>query len=304
MPRIQYMDFNFKASSKLLIAHALQIIGDFALTLRQLYYQFVQKDLIPNTQKNYKMLGGIINDARLAGLIDWNSIEDVTRGLRANPHWGSPAHFMKSVVPQYANDLWADQQNHVEVWVEKDALRSIVGRVCQPEDVGYFSCRGYGSQSEMWAAGMRFKRKLNDRWGDGKSTGMEQRFGHIIHLGDHDPSGLDMTRDITERMEMFLGPEDFERLTVHRIALNMDQIKKYRPPPNPAKVTDSRAKKYIAEFGTKSWELDALPPKELDRIIRAKIHELRDDDFWEDSLKRQAKGMKVLVAAQKKMPED
>lgn len=301
MPRIQYMDFNFKASSKRIIAQALEIIGqyDFALTLRQLYYQFVQKDLIPNTQKSYKSLGGVINDARLAGLIDWNSIEDLTRDLRGNPHWHSPAQFMESVVPQYANDLWADQQNHVEVWVEKDALRSIVGRVCKPEDVGYFSCRGYGSQSEMWAAGMRFKQKMNDSW-----QGHGERFGHIIHLGDHDPSGLDMTRDITERMEMFLGPEDFERRTVHRIALNMDQIRRFKPPPNPAKVTDSRAKKYIAEFGTKSWELDALPPKELDRIIRHKIRSLRDDDIWEASIERQNKGRAALEKAQKAMPKE
>lgn len=77
----------------------------------------------------------------------------------------------------------------------------------------------------------------------------------ILHLGDHDPSGIDMTRDISDRLELF-GAD----VEVKRIALNWDQIDEFTPPPNPAKLSDSRAGAYIAEYGDESWELDALEP--------------------------------------------
>jgi len=85
---------------------------------------------------------------------------------------------------------------------------------------------------------------------------------YIIHLGDHDPSGLDMSRDIRERIDMFMSRHPGKALNfeLNRIALNMDQVRQYSPPPNPAKITDSRASKYIKEFGNESWELDALEP--------------------------------------------
>lgn len=92
----------------------------------------------------------------------------------------------------------------------------------------------------------------------------------VIHLGDHDPSGMDMTRDNEERLRVFLE-EHGDKLELERIALNMDQVKKYKPPPNPAKVTDSRYKKYEEEFGTSSWELDALNPRMLVDLVRDKI---------------------------------
>jgi len=84
----------------------------------------------------------------------------------------------------------------------------------------------------------------------------------LIYLGDHDPSGLDMTRDIRERLSLFGASVD-----VRRIALNRDQIEQYDPPVNPAKITDTRAKAYIKEHGVHSWELDALKPEVIDGLI-------------------------------------
>jgi hypothetical protein len=99
----------------------------------------------------------------------------------------------------------------------------------------------------------------------------------VIHLGDHDPSGIDMTRDNTDRLAMFAR----EEVEVRRIALNMAQIIEYEPPPNPAKETDSRAEGYIAKYGAKSWELDALDPKVIDTLIENEIRDFIDEDRWE-----------------------
>lgn len=270
MPKIQYKSINFRQSSLDLIRLVNEVIEEYSaqgyeLTLRQAYYQLVARGYIPNNEKSYKNIGNLINDGRLAGLIDWYSITDRTRNLRRNSHWDNPADVIASAKYSYLLDKWEGQPNYVEVWVEKDALVDVVGQACRPLDVPYFSCRGYTSQSEMWAAAQRFIRQ-EDR---------EQRL--IIHLGDHDPSGIDMTRDIQERLEMF-GADVY----VKRVALTMEQIEFYTPPPNPAKITDSRCEKYIAEFGNESWELDALEPKVITDLIRDEVTVYRDDDIYRE----------------------
>ncbi|CAK7008631.1 MAG: hypothetical protein ENTB_01369 [Enterocloster aldenensis] len=277
MPKIQYKEIKFQKKSLDLIELVNQVVDEYSaqgyeLTLRQAYYQLVARGYIPNNERSYKNIGNLINDGRLAGLIDWHSITDRTRNLRGNGHWSNPASVIASARYSYLLDKWAGQPNYVEVWVEKDALVDIVGQACEPLDTPYFSCRGYTSQSEMWSAAQRFIRQKN----------REKRT--IIHLGDHDPSGIDMTRDIQERLEMF-GADVY----VKRVALTMNQIQTYNPPPNPAKITDSRASKYIDQFGDESWELDALEPKVITDLIKNEVTAYRDDAIYQAVCDREEK---------------
>lgn len=281
MPRICYAARNFKPATRAVVRQANEIIEEYAaqgfnLTLRQLYYQFVSRDLIPNTQKSYNRLGDIINNARLAGLIDWEAIVDRTRNLESLPHWRNPANIIDACSRQFRVDKWAEQGYRPEVWIEKDALVGVIEDVCRDLDVPYFSCRGYTSQSEMWAAAQRLMGHVD-----------QGQTPYIIHLGDHDPSGIDMSRDILDRIRMFMVHHDREPADVERIALNMDQVEQYDPPPNPAKVTDSRAEAYIAEFGYESWELDALEPAVMATLIRTTIESVRDDAAWEEAVDRE-----------------
>lgn len=290
MPLIEYTPRKFGARSQSLIMAANKIIEEYAeqgfdLTLRQLYYQFVSRDLIPNTQRDYKNLGSVINDARLAGLIDWNSITDRTRNLVRNSHWSSPGEIVSACAKQYQIDKWATQEFRVEVWIEKDALVGVIDSICRTLDVPYFSCRGYTSQSEMWVAAQR----LSGYESSGQKT-------VIIHLGDHDPSGKDMSRDIQDRLYLFQSETEVER-----IALNMDQVRKYNPPPNPAKITDSRARAYIKSFGNQSWELDALDPKTLAKLITSKVKSYRDEKLWAEQVKIEAAHRGTLLSAAEEM---
>ena len=277
MAKICYTPRKFQVDSLAIIAQANTIIEEYqdqglALTLRQLYYQFVSRDLIANQQKEYKRLGSIINDGRLAGLIDWDAIEDRTRSLKALSHWDSPSDIVAACASSYRIDKWRSQPNIVEVWVEKEALAGVIEAVCGPLDVNSFACRGYVSQSEMWAAAQRMR--------------LYNRTGHkvvVLHLGDHDPSGIDMTRDITDRLQMFKASVE-----VRRIALNFSQIEEYDPPPNPAKDTDSRFARYRVEYGDSSWELDALDPKTLRALITSNILSLRDEKLWKAGLERES----------------
>lgn len=283
MPLICYVPKSFRPDTKTRIDQTNEIIAEyqaqgFKLTLRQLYYQFVSRDLIANTVQSYKSLGDVVNDGRLAGLIDWDAIEDRTRNLRSSPHWSSPRSIVRACADQFAVDLWDKQENYVEVWIEKDALVGVIEGICTDLDVPYFACRGYTSQSEMWGAAQR----LIEREKAGKKT-------TIIHLGDHDPSGIDMTRDIQDRLELFGSTA-----VIHRIALVFEQIEQYNPPPNPAKTTDARYQSYADRFGEESWELDALEPSVIVDLIREAVQDRINWDAWEEALRRQKTGRDQL----------
>lgn len=183
-----------------------------------------------------------------------------------------------SAADEYAIDTRADQDDYVEVWVEKDALVGVIERACEPLDISYLSCRGYVSQSAMWRAAMRFRRKEQN----GQGTIM-------LHLGDHDPSGIDMTRDIQDRLAMF-GSE----VLVKRIALSMKQVKKYKPPPNPAKTTDSRYESYIEKYGEDSWELDALDPRVINDLITNQAGNYTDEERRDILIEKQERDRQEL----------
>jgi hypothetical protein len=283
----RFIQKRFNRSSVKIIDQANVIIADyqrqgFMLTLRQLYYQFVSRDIIPNKQSEYKRLGSIINDARLAGLIDWNSIEDRTRNLRGVNTWDDPADVIRAALGDYREDLWEKTQSfRPEVWIEKDALVGVVQPVCNRWRVNYFACRGYSSQSEQYAAGKRFAAM--------KAAGLRPL---VLHLGDHDPSGIDMTRDNRDRLTMFAR----HGVTVKRLALNMDQVEEYDPPPNPAKESDSRAAGYMEEYGESSWELDALEPTVIDGLIEAAITENLDRSAWNAAKTEEEERKDILQA--------
>lgn len=276
--KIQYVDKTFQGATLDVINLANTIVAEyeaagFKLTLRQLYYQLVARGYIANKQTEYKRLGSIIADARLAGLVSWAAIEDRTRNMRGNSHWSNPEEIVRAAIYSYRVDKWDSQPMRPEVWIEKDALVGVIAGVCQRLDVNYFSCRGYVSASEMWSAGHeRFRRYIRN----GQTPA-------IIHLGDHDPSGVDMTRDIRDRLALFSGAA----VVVERIALNWDQIEQYSPPPNPAKLTDSRVDGYIKLYGMDSWELDALEPQVLADLIEDTVLQMRDDDLWDDAVRRE-----------------
>ena len=268
---------NFRSASLDLIKQANKIITEYTddgydLTLRQLYYQFVSRDIIANKQSEYDKLGKLMSNARLAGMVDWDAIKDRTREMRENLHWDDPSEPIRSAAYYYKIDTRIDQPHYIEVWVEKEALAGIIERVALKLDIPWFACRGYVSQTAMYEASKRFQSAIED---DKEIT--------IIHLGDHDPSGVDMTRDIFDRQDLFVGDE----ITVNRIALNMDQVEQYSPPPNPAKFTDSRCGGYVQKYGSESWELDALEPKVLANLITDTVDDLTDHDLRDARLEQQ-----------------
>lgn len=283
--KIKYEQTNLHGKTLRLIEQANAIIEEyqgqcFSLTLRQLYYQFVARGLLANKQSNYKMLGEVISSGRRGGLVDWDAIVDRTRFLRTSPHWSSPAEILESCGQQYKRNLWQDQPYYVEVWFEKDALIGVFERACELHRLPMFSCRGYVSDSECWSAAQRIAHRCDSL----------AKQCVVLHFGDHDPSGLDMSRDINDRLALF-GAANVE---VRRLALNMEQVKQYNPPPNPAKETDSRFADYLSKFGDESWELDALSPDVLAAIVAKELKAVVNAKRWKAALEQEEKEKKAL----------
>lgn len=258
---------------------AIQIANDiledykgqgYTLTLRQLYYQFVGQGITSeNTERAYKNLGNLITKARNNGLLSWRGIEDRGRGLVGVGYYEEDDYQVVDRLETMLNlDYWLRQDTYVEVWVEKDALSNVIRKACDPLRVPSMATKGYLSASEAWRAGQRFKGKR----AEGKHCVM-------IHLGDHDPEGIDMTRDNEHRLIKYSDGH----IDVTRIALNMDQITQYNPPPNYAKATSSRFDAYVGQYGEECWELDALEPSVIVDLITDAVEPHIDRDVWDET---------------------
>lgn len=268
-----YKHFDFRAPALAMIRVINEICTDYlaqgyVLTVRQLYYQLVARGHIENTERSYKRTTGLVNDARLAGLVDWSAIEDRTRSFIKRSRWDSGNEILAGVARQFHMDMWANQDNRVFIIVEKEALAGVLERSSREFDAPLLAARGYPSGTVLREFALD---DLTATWQAGQTP-------HILHLGDHDPSGIDMSRDLAERLRLFADYQgDIE---FHRIALNMDQVEQQQPPPNPAKTTDSRFRDYQERFGEESWELDALTPEYLVDLVNTHMLPLIDTDAW------------------------
>jgi hypothetical protein len=207
--------------------------------------------------------------------------EDRTRHFRSATTWENVKDFMSQTREWYREDLWDNQDCRVYCIVEKDALFGVLEKVCQRNQLPLLPARGYPSSTVVRNFCVDVLMQQQDQE------------AHILHLGDHDPSGIDMTRDLIERIEMFT--ENQVSVTVHRLALNYDQIQELKPPPNPAKTTDPRNKDYKAKFGVKSWELDAIEPRALEKLVQDKVKELRNGPAWNARLERMESNHDKLI---------
>ena len=311
----------------------------FKLTLRQLYYQLVAKEWIPNHLNVYKRLSGILDDLRYGGVVDWNAIEDRGRVPILSYSVRDIEHALSDTANQYRLNRQEGQEIMIELWTEKDAISGILRRAIDPYHIRLVVNKGYSSSSAMHRAYQRFVTKIN--------MGRKVK---ILYFGDFDPSGLDMIRDIRDRISYFLayglhldiedkvqrwweedgvqmyhgfGDEQFEQdldvllnsshytsrrydkadnrwykqRTLHflretetfeviPVGLTMEQIELYNPPPNPAKMTDSRAPEYVELYGYESWEVDALSPQVMMGIVRTNVEGLIDMNQFKNMVDR------------------
>jgi len=241
------------------------ILGEYEgpLTLRQVYYRLVAAQIIQNTENEYKGLSKHLTRARLAGLVDDSRIIDRVRSTLRVQCWPDLSHFLQTVRRAYRREKWTSQDYNLEVWCEKDAVAGVLEPIANEYEIILYPCRGYNSYSALKDAAERI--------------GYIDRPTVVLYMGDFDPSGQDMPRDIRDRLT-----EDFGvQLDLYVIALTRDQIEAYDLPPAPAKRSDSRAAAFMAKHGDMAVELDALPPNVLQDLVRDNVEQFFDKSAFE-----------------------
>ena len=229
----------------------------YVFTLRRVYYKLVARNIIPNTKRSYKNLSSILDKARWAGYLRPDALEDIERPVLTLPSWRGREEFLRSCISQYRTDWWRDADHKVEVWAEKRAVTSILAPVAHRYGVPFLAMRGFGSFTAIHEASQRFR---------GHST-------TIIYVGDLDPSGVEMDKDIRSRLARM-----YVDVTVQRVALTRTQVDVYDIMPQPTKLSDSRAARWPHPG---SWELDALDEAVLVNLVEGAVECLLPDDFDE-----------------------
>ncbi|MBA7615163.1 hypothetical protein ES703_22440 [subsurface metagenome] len=255
-----------------IVPRVSQLLGMYSYrpTLRQIFYRLVAGLLIPNTEVTYKGLSRATVLAREERTLDPLCFDDRIRthtegdfGYRSPESFvRSSKQWIKDLPDQYTREMWATQQTMPIIWIEKDALLTPVASIAGPYRVKVYASRGYSSFTAVYQAVM-------DMSSD-KPT-------KIIQLTDFDPSGEDMVRDLEERLTRY-GAADFE---LEKIALTQDQVSDLGLPPMPAKTSDPRYDRFAASYGEEAVELDALPPDELESIVKNAIQSLIDQEAWD-----------------------
>lgn len=277
MAKIKFREAKLSKENKVRLELINEIIEEYqsnwyVLTLRQLYYQLVTRNVIANSDSEYKKLWTLLKEGRMAWIVDWDAIEDRVRKPSVPYSVDDIPDAIEDTIDQYRLDRMKDQEIYIEVWVEKDALSGVLKRVTEKFHIPIIINRWYSSASAMFDAYIRFSRahRRNQR-------------SVVIYLGDYDPSWIDMIRDIRDRTLEFIGAWSLE-FEIKAIALTREQIDKYNPPPNPAKKKDPRSKKFISKNWSSSWEVDALKPEVLDSILTNSIISLIDLEKYQNLL--------------------
>jgi hypothetical protein len=231
--------------------------ADYPVTVRQVFYRLVSTGLIDKTEAEYKgTVNRLLTELRLAGVIPFGYIADNTRWMRKPRTFASVADALQQTARHYRRAVWHDLDEYIEVWLEKDALAGVLIEETDPYDVPLMVTRGYPSLSYLYEAA--------------EAIASYDRPTFIYYFGDHDPSGVDIRRNVERRLREFAPDAD---ITFIPVAVTPEQITEMRLPTRPTKRTDTRSRDFIGE----SVEVDAIPPGQLRELVREVISYHVDD---------------------------
>ena len=246
-----------------LIATAVTILDtESPMTIRQLFYRLVSSGLIPNDRKHYQLVSRVMTKARDDGRCDFDAIVDRSRPQYSPNVFEDAGEYANVVQRGYRKDYWATQPNHVEIWVEKDAIIGSIEPTTNKLGVTIRVGRGFLSTTKAHEIASHF-------------ASIDKPIT-VFYLGDHDPSGHDIERDLYARITNY-GSGSFE---LRRLAIHKRDIALFNLPPLRIKDTDKRAAQFRAQHGEQCVELDALPPDELRERIKDAVEELQDGELW------------------------
>jgi hypothetical protein len=288
-------NFSFTAKQKQKLTEIQRTLEELKnylpLTLRQIFYQLVSKQIIENTTSEYTMLSNLLKWARIEGYITWKAIEDRVRVFHDLTGWPDSESFirasLKYFLTGYTRDLMQSQEKRIEIWIEKDALSGIFKRVASQYTVPVVVCRGFSSVSFLHDFAERVEES--------------ERKTVMLYFGDFDPSGVEMfdSMKITLLDEFMILEDSVE---FKRVALTKEDVFKYQLPhnPNALKKSDTRANKHVKNYGELAVELDALRPDILEAKIRDGIGNELDIDLFNNEIQKHLEEINKLNKFKKK----
>ena len=264
----------FYKKNKLKLKQVQKIVSEYKvpMTLRQIFYRMVVPHYIPNNDKAYNSLSRLCVIARDEGSLDEQSFADRLREIDKPSSWIDLPSFLETAKHSYRKSMWENQENYIEIWSEKDALRGVIAPITHRYDVPLLIVRGQLSRTAVWEAYSRFL----DASEQGKRC-------NLFYFGDFDPSGIGIYNSLKKRMLKFEGGLLAQDIKFERVALSEKQIKKYDLPKIKAKRDDPNYKKFVSEYSDMAVELDALPPTFLMELVENTIHKCIDPKKWEDA---------------------
>jgi hypothetical protein len=230
------------------------------MTVRQVFYALTVRGVIEKTEAEYKCtVVRLLDDMRWSGDIDWTDISDSSRWINKPDSYSGVEDAIRQCAQFYRRDLWASNEDYVEIWCEKEALAGVIAQITYAYDVPLMVSRGFSSSSYLRSAATKITTV-------GKPT-------YIYQFGDHDPSGVWISEQIEHDLERHLGDIgefDLEDFHFERVAITPEQIASLNLPTRPTK-TEADGNRHAKNFVGESVELDALPIDELHRLVRRVI---------------------------------
>jgi hypothetical protein len=229
-------------------------------TVRGVFYRAVSYGLVPKDEaRGYGTVQRRILAMRRAGRIPYDRIADGSRWRIKPTPWTSMDEMLDDAAASYRRALWHDQPVYVELWIEKDAVASVVNSVTDRWDVPLLVARGYPSETFLHSTAQQLKQT--------------HKPCVIYQLGDHDPSGVGAWEHTQRKLREFAPDVD---ITFQRIAVTPDQIDEYQLLTRPTKRSDPRAK----HWNGNSVEVDAIPPSALRQLVERHVLSHMDRDTY------------------------
>lgn len=249
------------------ISNEMYLSMNLPITIRQLYYQLVSRGVIVNGK--YNTLDAYLTDLRKKGILDWQLFEDRNRYFH-KINTIDPEIDIKDLVSAYiANlelppiDKWHNQPYHVELWYEKDALSTYFQHIADKWHILCFANRGYNS--------FTMNKETENRFAVARNKGKNIV---VLYAGDYDPHGFVIYESLKRELNV----------KIERIALTAEQIKQYNLIEMPElKGADKIKNDFICKYGKKAYELDALPNKELMRLLDSSIAKYFNPDLYDET---------------------
>lgn len=253
-----------KKTTDLIQAANEVLSAEHPMTIRQLFYRLVSILNLNNCRADYQKLSRVMTQARESGEIDPEWIVDRSKPEIIPNVWEDVRGYLKTVSRGYKRNYWRDQPHYTEVWIEKDSLTGSIDETIEELGITLRTHRGYGSTTKKLEIASLF---------DSIDKPMT-----IFYIGDFDPSGVDIERDLLQKVKRYMKSD--RRIILKRLGILREDIEQFNLPPLRVKERDPRAKGFCQAYGTDVVEADALPPTELRSRIKEAVTSLIYYDRW------------------------